>query len=399
MSRQGIHILMIGPYPLEPGKVVGGIEAVTSALVPALAAQEQVAKVTMLCFRQDIAAARREQVSEKLQVLHVKGQQKLRLISRSLFNVWQARRLMAELQPDIVHGHGIGRQADVTIQLTNSPEITVHGLVHREAALLNDQSLKGQFRRRVVEQTVERILSQARVVISISDYDARSLAGMIRGQRVSVPNPIAAEFFAAGPSFEGSDVLFAGVLSPRKNPEGLLNAFAKVRQRIPTARLVIVGPQPNPTYTQKIREQVHTLQLDDAVTFVGHVENDELIARLRACAVLALFSHEETSPTIIAQALALGKPVVASRVGGIGEMITDGETGYLVDPGDEHALADRLALLLESPRLRRLMGSAGHDIACSRYESGAVARRTIDAYQLALSPSSILLNTQQRSSI
>lgn len=386
MSTQPLNILMIGPYPFEPGKIVGGIEAVTSALVPALAAHEQVAKVTVLCHHQGETATRRERVSEKLEILYVRGQQRMRLVTRSILDVWQARRLVAELRPDVVHGHGLGRRGDLAVQLSAAPVITVHGLPQREARLNVGHSLKRRLRAQVADATYERVLRRARVVVSISEYDARTLQQLVRGQRVSIPNPIAAEFFAPAPPRDGDHILFAGVMSRRKNLEGLLNGFALVRKAVAGARLVVVGPTPDPVYAAEVRARVGQLGLGEAVEFVGHVENERLIAELRGCGAVALFSHEETAPTIIAQALALGKPVVASRVGGVPEMVVDGETGFLVAPGDEQALAERLATLIQLPKLRREMGERGREAARQRYESSAVASRTIEAYRLALSP-------------
>jgi glycosyltransferase involved in cell wall biosynthesis len=381
----GIQLLMIGPYPHEAGKVVGGIEAVVSALAPALAAQEQIARVTVLSFHHGETATRTERVSDKLDVRFLPGQRRLRLLSRSFMDVLQARRVIAELGVNVVHGHGIGRSGDTAIQLLPASVITVHGLVHREAQLA-EGSLKARVRSRFVASAVRRVLRDARVVISISDYDARALEGLVRGRRVSIANPIAAPFFADAPPSDASHVLFAGVLGRRKNMEGLLNGFALVRRRVPGARLLVLGPAPDRQYAGEIRALVRRLGLDDAVEFAGHVENERLVRELHACGMVVLFSHEETAPTILAQAMAAGKPVVASRVGGIPEMVADGQSGFLVNPGDERALAERLVELIESPELRRRFGENGRVLARQRYEAAAVARQTVEAYQLALSP-------------
>lgn len=392
----GLQVMMVSPYPLEAGKVVGGIEAVVSALAPELAAQDQIARVTVLCFHQGEAPSRTERVSEKLQICYVRGQRRLRLLTRSFLDVLYARRLARQIGVDVVHGHGLGRRGDVAIQISPASVITVHGLVHREAELAG-ASLKSRVRSRLAAATMRRVLRQARVVISISDYDARSLEGLVRGRRVSIPNPIAREFFAEAPATNGAHILFAGVLTRRKNVEGLLSALALARARVPGARLLILGPAPDPEYAREIRALVGRLRLEDAVEFAGHVENERLVRELRACGAVALFSHEETSPTILAQAMAVGKPVVASRVGGIPEMVADGESGFLVEPGDTHGLAERLVELIESPELRLRMGAYAQAIARQRYEPAAVARRTVEAYRLALSPAHALGNMAQRS--
>jgi glycosyltransferase involved in cell wall biosynthesis len=383
MSGSSLNVLIVGPYPRDPDKVVGGVEAVNATLTPALAAQDEIGRVTVLSFHRSVRRAERQRIDEKLQVWHLPGQRRP-LLTRALPELWQARRAVAQIQPDIVHGHGIAVPGDIATQLGRPSVVTVHGMEHVEAQMSQSRSLGGRVRVQIVQSTVKRVLRRAQVVISISDYDAHALDGLVHGQRVSIPNPVLPTFFAE-PRFDsdGQRLLFAGVLSPRKNVEGLLRAFAIARNAVPAATLTIMGPTPNQGYLEQVRGLVSELGLDAAVTFLGHVETARLVEEMRACRAVALFSHEETSPTVLAQALALGKPVVATRVGGIPEMVSDGENGFLIERGDEQALAARLAQLLNDPALGSRMGQRGHQIALQRCEPQAVAQQTIRAYRLA----------------
>lgn len=383
MSATSLNLLVIGPYPRQPDKVVGGVEAVNATLTPALAAHDEISRVTALSFHRNVRRAQRQHVSDKLQIWHLPGQRRP-LLTRALLELWQARRAAAILQPDIVHGHGIAVPGDIATQLGRPAVITIHGMEHIEAQLAQRRGLGGTFRVRMVTSTVKRVLRRAQVIISISDYDARALDGLIGGQRVSIPNPVLPTFFDQ-PRFdsEGCRVLFAGVLSPRKNIEGLLRAFATARTTVAGASLTIIGPTPNQAYLEQVHRLIADLHLGPAVRFLGHVETARLVEQMRACRVVALFSHEETSPTVLAQALALGKPVVASCVGGIPELVSDGENGFLVARGDEQTFAARLAQLLNDPDLSARMGRRGHQIALERSEPQAVARQTIRAYRLA----------------
>jgi glycosyltransferase involved in cell wall biosynthesis len=179
-------------------------------------------------------------------------------------------------------------------------------------------------------------------------------------------------------------LLFAGVLSPRKDVVGLVNAFARAQQSVPAARLVIVGPQPDQGYARNVQERVTALGLDRSVDMVGLVDNDRLRDELAAARAVVMFSREETAPTIIAQAMAAGKPVVASRVGGIPELVADGESGFLVDPQDEDALALRMKRLLDDQELCLRMGSCGYARALQRFAPDTVAARTVEAYRAAI---------------
>ncbi|MFI6865274.1 glycosyltransferase family 4 protein [Nocardia sp. NPDC050406] len=380
-----MHVVMIATYPLEPDRVVGGIESVTSTLVPALAAQDEIDKLTVLCFHTGEAPVATRREGAKVEIRYLRGQRRLGVATGSYLDVRRARAIIAELRPDVVHAHEIGLRGDIATQVSRKAVVTVHGLVHLETKLRARASLKERVRYHLVAAMVRRVLRRAEVVISISDYDARALAGMVRGRHVSIPNPTAPEFFALAPSRPTEQrLLFAGVLTPRKNPEGLLTAFSLVVQQVPKARLVVVGPQPDAEYARTIRERATALGLDEQVEFLGMVDNARLREELALARAVVLFSHEETAPTILAQAMAAGKPVVSSRVGGIAEMVADGETGYLVEPDDIDAFAARMVTVLDNQALATELGGNGHVRALRTFEPTAVARRTVETYRQVL---------------
>ena len=380
-----MKVLMIGPYPLEPGVVNGGIESVTSTLVPALAARDDIESVTVLRFHRGEATTDYRREGPKVEVFYVRGQDRWRTITRSFRDVRAARKLVAQIQPDIVHGQEIGWFGDIATRCSPKSVVTVHGLPHVEIRLAATTNLRDRLRIKPIDWMVKRVLERAKVVISISNYDKRELDGMIRGTRVNIANPVGTEFFALAPSGPTEPrLLFAGVLTLRKNVTGLLNAFAQVHAKLPSARLVMVGPKPDRDLAERIREQVRALGLKESVDLVGLVDNDRLRREIALARALVLFSREETAPTIIAQAMAAGKPVVATRVGGISEMVSDGESGLLVDSEDEAALADRLLTLLGDQDLCLRMGRCAQERAQQRFAPDAVALRTVEAYRTAL---------------
>lgn len=382
----GLRVLILGPYPADPTKIVGGVEAVNVALAAALSAHPDVEQVAVATFYRHGDHAPITQINRKLSVYALRvpfftGT----LFTRAWTCVQAVRPLVRIFQPDLVHAQGIGQSADVALQLGLPTVATVHGLIHVEERLAAT-SLLAKLKLPFFDLRTRRVLRETQVIISISDYDARSLEDMIGRQRISIANPISAEFFAAcAPPPATPTILFAGVMRPRKNVLGLVNAFAQVRTRVPDARLVIAGPPLDEAYAAEVRARVGQLGLTSAVNFLGHVSNEALLQAIVDCNVLALFSVEETAPTIIAQALAVGRPVVASNVGGIPEMVTPGETGWLVAAGDETALAGRLADVLSDPQQARRMGEQGRRMARQRYEPAAVAGQTVRAYGAAIS--------------
>ena len=381
----GLKVLMIGAYPLEPGMVHGGIESVTSALVPALAAQDAIDHVAVLRFHHGEASTDYRRVGPKFEVYYVRTLNRLRLITGYFLYVRKARKLVAALKPDIVHGQGLDH-GDVAQKCSPNSVVTVHGLPHVEIRRSARIEFREKLRLKPIEALVRRVLRRTKVVISISNYDTQELGGMIHGTPVSIANPTGLEFFALAPSRPSEPrLLFAGVLTPRKNVVGLLNSFAQVRQAVPEARLIMVGPHPDPDYAQTVQDRVTSLALGDSVDIVGFVDNDRLRHEIATARAVVLFSREETAPTIIAQAMAAGKPVVASRVGGVPEMVNDGESGFVVESEDETALAERMLTLLNDQDLCLRMGARGHELALARFNPEAVARQTVEAYRIALS--------------
>ena len=128
------------------------------------------------------------------------------------------------------------------------------------------------------------------------------------------------------------------------------------------------------------------------VTFAGPVPDDELPALLRSCRALVIPSvhrtcygrHVEISELLsltAIEAMASGTPVVASRIGGLPEVVRDGETGFLVEAGETGALHDRLAQLLADPRMADRMGTNGRELVLERFTWEACAARCLAAYE------------------
>jgi glycosyltransferase involved in cell wall biosynthesis len=383
----GIKVLMIGPYPLEPGVVQGGIESVTSTLVPALAQRDDVDKVTVLRFHHGEAATDFRREGSKVEVHFLRGQRRWRTISGSFLDLQKVRRIIAEVNPDVVHGQEIGLYGDIAQRCSPNTVVTIHGLAFSVtgADALDGVSFRDRLRDRMMLRVGRRVLRRAKVVVSLSNWDTEALGVPIQGTRMCIPNPIGAEFFTLAPAVPTQPrILFAGAFTSNKNPVGLVKAFSRVHMTVPDARLLLVGPQPDENYMGRLRSLVGDLGLEDCVEImdlVGIERMRQLIADARA---VVLFSRQENSPTILAQAMAAGKPVVASRVGGVQEMVDDGETGFLVESGDEAAFADRMVKLLVDQDLSLRLGQRANSVALQRFTAEGVAEQTVRAYRNAL---------------
>jgi glycosyltransferase involved in cell wall biosynthesis len=157
---------------------------------------------------------------------------------------------------------------------------------------------------------------------------------------------------------EGSchNILYAGVLIPRKGVHHLINAFSCICQDFPYANLVIVGRRENRNYTAELIVQAGRPILNGRVQFVEEVSQVELSAWMRKAWMFVLPTYSEGLPRVLFEAMATGTPVISSPVSGIPEIVQNGITGFLVPPGDEVALAERLRWMLEHPEEAREMG-------------------------------------------
>jgi glycosyltransferase involved in cell wall biosynthesis len=163
-------------------------------------------------------------------------------------------------------------------------------------------------------------------------------------------------------------------LFPRKGYEYLLEALADVRKIVPHVHCIIVG-EGDEEYYEKLMNLVRAKDLNEVVTFAGFQPN--VLEYMADFDVVVLPSILEGFGIVLLEGMAMGKPVVASRVGGIPEAVEDGVTGILVPPAHSRKLAEALVILLENSMLRQSMGEAGR----KRVETLFSLERTIKAIE------------------
>jgi glycosyltransferase involved in cell wall biosynthesis len=148
-------------------------------------------------------------------------------------------------------------------------------------------------------------------------------------------------------------------------PEILLNAMVKVVKEIPDVELSMAGQGP---LTPVLKELISDLQLQNNVRLVGFIDNREIYPFIRGHHFMVMPSLAEAFGVAAIEASACGRPVIASDVGGIPEVVIDGETGILTPPGDVNKLAEAILKLASDGRLRENMGKFGHRFVTEKYE-------------------------------
>ncbi len=379
-----IRVVMAGDYPLDPQRIRGGIEAVTYQLAKGLSRTGEV-NLHVVARRKDVSHYRQERTGDGYTVHFLPSPRRLpNLLSGPTVDRVNLHRLFRSLVPDLIHAHGQEWYAYAALETGLPTVVTVHGILHRETELLG-RSLAGRVRGLLYNSSEERVLRRAKHVILISPYVAEVIRPWSRATTYAIDNPVDDRFFALdGGAEENGNVLFVGNLTPRKGLVNLLAAFVSVGREHPEARLTIVGRARDGAFLAGLKAEAHTLGLDGRVDFTGQVSEERLLELYRTCALFVLPSVEETSPVVVAQAMAAGKPVVATRVGGIPYMLRDGETGFLVAQGDTEALARSILRLLKDRELRRAMGQKAQREAQQRFNLTSVAQKTLAAYRSVL---------------
>jgi glycosyltransferase involved in cell wall biosynthesis len=166
-----------------------------------------------------------------------------------------------------------------------------------------------------------------------------------------------------------------GRLEPEKGHPTLIDAWPRVLESVPDAYLLIVGEG---SRREALEHQVAELGIGSRVIFTGR--RDDVPAVTAALDVAVLPSYREAQGLTILEAMALSRPVVASNVGGIPEMVEDGRTGLLVPPHDPQALATAIIRLLVDHPLADMLARAGHDLVHERFCLEKMVRSIEDLY-------------------
>ena len=225
------------------------------------------------------------------------------------------------------------------------------------------------------------VYRNARAVLALSPEWRERIAARVPGARVLVvPNPVAIPAQAAAHDADPPCVLFLGILREAKGVFDLLRAWPAVRRAVPRARLVLAGTGE----MEQARDVAERGGFGDALTLTGWIGGAAKQALLHEASVLVLPSHAEALPMSILESMAAGLPVVATRVGGIPDLVEEGRTGLLVAPRDSEALAAALVELLTDRERRRAMGAAGRARARERFSADVVVPRIEAIWRNAL---------------
>jgi phosphatidyl-myo-inositol alpha-mannosyltransferase len=290
----------------------------------------------------------------------------------------RVRRAVGRGGYDLVHVHE-PLSPSVGLLAVASSRVPTVGTFHANLGRSLALAAAGPLLRRAYDRLAGRI------AVSASARD--TWQGRFGGTMAVVPNGVAPEFFA-GPkpldalAGDGPTVLFVGRLEPRKGLAYLVRAFLRLKPAFPRLRLLVVGRDDRHTQDKLMAMVPPRLRPD--LVFAGAVPQADLPSWYASADVFCAPSlGGESFGIVLAEAMAVGLPVVCSDIGGYRDVVHDGTDGLLVPPRDPEALAAALGGLLDNPARLAAMGEAAA-AAARRYAWETVAGEVAEVYRTAL---------------
>jgi glycosyltransferase involved in cell wall biosynthesis len=374
-----MKVVIFSRYPESSARPRGGVESVTVVLAQALAGLDDM-DIHLVTLERGARGARGTQdAGMTIHRLPASGWPQIADIHAGPGR----KRILAkirELSPDVVHSHetfGLGFGG------ADFPHVfTVHGFDHANVTA-GREGLRW-LRSRLWRIVEGRGLSRQSHIISISPYVRGMIEPQTKALIYDIDNPVEKRFFDVGRNESDGRVLCVGWISERKNTLGSVTAFAEAVKHGCTGKLAIAGEPKEEGYLERVRHAVQAKGIADHVEFLGHISHGRLAEQLAKASIMCLPSLQENAPMAIAEAMAVGVPVIASDGCGMPYMVEEGRSGFLVDPLNISQISDRIIRLLGAKKLRQEMGKRGREIAMARFHPDVVARKTKEVYWSAI---------------
>ena len=310
------------------------------------------------------------------------------------------------LDYDLYHGHYIDAgivTLDVAGIFDNPAFFTAHSLGAWKREQMGgdpeEMDKKYNFTHRVAEELrVFKAVKAQTVTSAVQEEKLEELYGFTSDAVEVIPPGLDVERFR--PSQSGEANVTDGIperyifclsrIDTNKGHDMLLRAFDIVRKEIPDVQLIIGGGSPKPQKTEQevfsmMKSIIDQLDMGSRVQIYGYVPDEILVPLYRQAEIFVLPSLFEPFGMTAQEAMACGTPVIASKLGGIREVITSGENGLLVDPRNADEFAEGIIKLLKSPDLLSDMGQRAYHHIHDHYSWDAIARRHLTFYHKYMS--------------
>ncbi len=293
------------------------------------------------------------------------------------------RKLLSSVGADIISAHGFGHvTSDLAVwsgSVRGIPTVlTTHG-VHQETG--QDKWRKTLAWVAYRETLVRKTISDVQGIITLTPHELHYLSRFgehVTGKAHVIPVGVDWNYYAT-PSVKEDDssesICFIGRIDRGKGLEFIIQALCKLPS---SANLVLIGPLTG--YADYLKELSKTLEVSERVLFTGSVSEARKRNLLQRSRIFCLPSKYEGASMATLEAMAAGKPIVATKVGGLPYIVNDGCNGFLVEYGDVNALAEKLHLLISDIKLARDLGERSRSLA-RQFDWSKIARKICNVYE------------------
>jgi len=291
------------------------------------------------------------------------------------------RKKLREIRPDIVHGQGTEGDCSISAIFSGLPNvITIHGNMR----LIEQINKPKRFSHEWITARLEGFtIPRSQGVVCITRYTQKAVSDLARRTWV-VPNAVHPAFFDVpheAPANQPPRILCVGHVWLRKNQNDFIRALDPLAAKVPF-KLVFLGQvTPGRSYGEEFLELIRTRPWCE---HLGFADREQLMAHLRSASLLALPSLEDNCPMTVLEAMAAGVPVMAANVGGVPDLVQDGETGWLCNPLDAASMRGAIERAISDPTQAAAIAARAKERARQLFHPEPVARRHVEIYQEVL---------------
>ena len=290
----------------------------------------------------------------------------------------QLRRVVDQLRPELIHVHGTENGYGLAAIGTGVPTVvSIQGIIGLYALVAPEFSYR-------LQALIERqVIGNTANVGCRTAWASDFVRGLNPGATIYQMDEAINEVFFRSPGGSAGTqrIVMVGEVVRRKGVEEAIEAMRLVVSAFPSAKLTIVGLGSSASYVDGLKQRVASLGIDDNVEWAGFKPASEIAALHAQAALLIHPSHIDNSPNAVAEAMASGLPIIASRVGGIPSMIEHDVTGLLVEPHNPIELATAIIALLRDEPERRRLGANAKKVGLERHFPANAAEETMRVYR------------------
>ncbi|WP_297696237.1 glycosyltransferase family 4 protein [uncultured Eudoraea sp.] len=370
-----MKVILVGDYPKDD-KIQTGVQGVLVSLTDELLRHDEIDLIIVSLSEGTFL----EKYHGKCTI------RKVNLRSSILKARREFRSIVLDEDPDIIHLQGVVPGCLLySRKFKDMFVVTQHAILRKERLWQVSLFRKIKF---FIKGIVERYyLSKIQNIIFISDYNKelykRGLNTHISVYHATIPNPVNRLFETGEQNTKSpwnSELYFVGELKKRKGLHVLIQALAQLKEGNYNFKLHVIGGFKEMAYKKYINALIEEKELAAEIHFCGWKDTSEIITYTKEIPIFVLPSFQETLPLSVAEAMTLGKLVIASDVGGTDEMIKDGRSGYLFKPGDFEGLTEILSVVFNNMEAQKVLMSAAKKES-SKYSIETIVEQTLNFYR------------------